>query len=206
MFLLTLSILILTTFNPNPTQAQELNNLQPQTVIVQSKSKEETTKYQEEKLKLEKLNLEVEKLKLENRKNNHEPTWQDNLINTLSSNASAIITLFLGLIGLLRYVSEQDEERKKKEDESFERMITNLGSTELNQRNNAAILLYNFLDKKYKRFHIRVFQLAAGNLKDDLGENLEEQQNIKKPDQQKINKDRIFVTVPEGDNQIGIRE
>ena len=143
-----------------PTQAQKVDHPLSQTSSVQPTSNKETIKYREKKLK-----LEVEKLEIENLNSNRNLLSLRGWINLLFGNVSIIIATVVGFWGLYRYLEERYEERQNKENECFAATVKSLGSEHEQERLNAALLLPTFLDKQHKRFHIQIFNLAAGNLR-----------------------------------------
>lgn len=112
-----------------------------------------------EELKTIKLELEVKKLKIENANS------QRNLGNFFYTNASVILAIILGFVGLIRYINERREATRQQEDARFQEIVKSLGVGIEQERIGAAVLLLGFLRPQYKRFHIQVFNLAAGNLR-----------------------------------------
>lgn len=123
---------------------------------------------QNEKLSLEnkKLSLENQKLELENEHNKRELSWRG-LGNWLYVNLPGFLALLVAG-GLYRYFYERRKTRLSREEERFEGVVKSLGSQYEQERISAAVLLHTFLDpknRKYRRFHEQVFNLAAGHLR-----------------------------------------
>jgi hypothetical protein len=114
---------------------------------------------EKQQLEKTKLTYEIKKLDIENK------NAERNIVNLIYSNISIILTIFLGFIGLLKYLKERHDELVKREDERFEEVAKGLGSEQDQQRVSSAVLLPTFLRKGYERFYLQVFNLAAGNLR-----------------------------------------
>jgi hypothetical protein len=126
-------------------------------------------KLENEKLGLEntKLGLENEKLTLENEYNKRELSLRG-LGNWLYVNIPVFLALLVAGGGLYKYFDERKKTRLNREEERFEGVVKSLGSQYEQERISAAVLLFTFLDpknRKYRRFHEQVFNLAAGHLR-----------------------------------------
>jgi uncharacterized protein YjbI with pentapeptide repeats len=137
---------------------------------------------QDQELQRQRLRLEVEKLKLENQKNarDHENNDRNLLsprgwVNLLFGNATVLVAVVLGFVGLYKYLNERRAEGKKRDDARFEEVVKGLGAETDHQRISSAVLLPTFLRPEYQRFYSQVFSLAVGNLRNrDKGERVTE--------------------------------
>lgn len=120
-----------------------------------------------ERLKLEKdkLRLETEKLSIENENNKHDFSPRRLLGNILYGNLAFLLGFLLALGGLIKYFWELRTTRRKRDEERFENVVKSLGSQYEQERISAAVLLPTFLEPEYSRFHVQVFNLAAGHLR-----------------------------------------
>jgi Pentapeptide repeats (8 copies) len=112
-----------------------------------------------QELQKKKLELEIEQLRIANGKN------EPGLTNFLYSNAAVIVAAIAGTWAIFRYIDQKTIESTDRQEERFESLVKNLGSTEEEERIGAAVLLPTFLQERYERFYPQVFNLAAGNLR-----------------------------------------
>jgi uncharacterized protein YjbI with pentapeptide repeats len=147
-----LSATTTTTFDQSPT-VHRVQLLSMQT----SPSKSELEK--------QKLQLEVNKLKMENTNNERSLRTVAGWRNLIFQNPLAAVTLVLGIFGLGRYFQQRNQEIRDKQNARFEEIVRGLGGEREQQQVSSALLLPTFLERRYKRFHVQVFNLAAGNLR-----------------------------------------
>jgi uncharacterized protein YjbI with pentapeptide repeats len=118
-------------------------------------------------LNKEKLEQEVEQL----RNQNFWSVWTN-----LATPLSILAVLGGGLFGLLRYftdrrdernkeLKDRENEREKRAEERFQKVVEGLGSTEVGTKVGAAIMLRTFLQSDYTRFYRQAFDLTVANLR-----------------------------------------
>jgi len=108
----------------------------------------------------EKLRQEIQQLKNQN---------GPDLLGLLRTNAaillSTLVVVIGGLIGLFRWVGDQQDEREKRAEERFQKVVAGLGSGNEGRKVGAAIMLRTFLQPGYEQFYSQAFDLAVTYLR-----------------------------------------
>src|SRR6266699_2059179 len=119
-------------------------------------------------LNKEKLAQEVQQLK-----NQNEPE----LLGWLRTNATVLVVVIGGLIGLFRWFGDRRSERERRDEDRFQAVVAALGSDNEDAKVGAAIMLRTFLQPGYERFYRQAFYLAVAHLR------------LRKPDLETIEED-----------------
>src|SRR6266567_492161 len=119
-------------------------------------------------LNKEKLAQEVQQLK-----NQNEP----DLLGWLRTNATVLVVVIGGLIGLFRWFGDRRSERERRDEDRFQAVVAALGSDNEDAKVGAAIMLRTFLQPGYERFYRQAFYLAVAHLR------------LRKPDLETIEED-----------------
>jgi uncharacterized protein YjbI with pentapeptide repeats len=148
-----LLILIASPVLAAPRQRQIISMNRVETPIVQTTPTEDPTVTA---LNKEKLEQEVEQLQNQN----FWSTW-----TSLATPLSILAVLAGGLFGLIRYFADRQNEREKRDEDRFQKVVEGLGSAEDGMRVGAAVMLCTFLRPDYKRFYRQAFDLIVANLR-----------------------------------------
>lgn len=89
---------------------------------------------------------------------------QYTLLNWLWNNTATLILLLVASLGGARWLWEQSATREREVDNDFHAAIKDLSSQDLQKKTGSALILRTFLQHKYKRFYIQVFELATTHL------------------------------------------
>jgi uncharacterized protein YjbI with pentapeptide repeats len=107
-------------------------------------------------LNKEKLAQEVQQLK-----NQNEP----DLLGWLRTNATVLVVVIGGFIGLFRWFGDRRNQREKRDEDRFQAVVAGLGSDNIQAKVGAAIMLHTFLQPGYERFYRQAFNLAIAHLR-----------------------------------------
>ena len=119
-------------------------------------------------LNKEKLAQEVQQLKKQN---------EPDLLGWLRTNATVLVVVIGGLIGLFRWFGDRRSERERRDEDRFQAVVAALGSDNEDAKVGAAIMLRTFLQPGYERFYRQAFYLAVAHLR------------LRKPDLETIEED-----------------
>src|SRR6266704_898933 len=119
-------------------------------------------------LNKEKLAQEVQQLKNQN---------GPDLLGWLRTNATVLVVVIGGLIGLFRWFGDRRRERERRDEDRFQAVVAALGSDNEDAKVGAAIMLRTFLQPGYERFYRQAFYLAVAHLR------------LRKPDLETIEED-----------------
>ena len=104
-------------------------------------------------------------------KQQDEKLQRDNSFPWTILNTSSVGSLFLAVaailgawIGFTQWRGSRKEERRKRDEERFQKVVEGLGSEREEAKVGAAIMLRTFLQKGYEQFHSQTLDLAVGNL------------------------------------------
>src|SRR6266516_3253859 len=107
-------------------------------------------------LNKQKLAQEVQQLKNQN---------APDLLGWLRTNATVLVVVIGGLIGLFRWFGDRRSERERRDEDRFQAVVAALGSDNEDAKVGAAIMLRTFLQPGYERFYRQAFYLAVAHLR-----------------------------------------